>query len=110
MKLSNVNFVYEAKDFTLYGNTNWKGEYKADNVRSAQLYLMNSKNTLIESCTFDHVVFTSFNNSDGSTTIKTASLRISTILMRSRILVGKNGIEVSGCTFENWRRRHYDWS
>ena len=58
VKLSNVNFVYEAKDFTLYGNTNWKGEYKADDVRSAQLYLMNSKDTLIENCTFDHVVFT----------------------------------------------------
>ena len=101
VKLSNVNFVYEAKDFTLYGNTNWKGEYKADNVRSAQLYLMNSKNTLIESCTFDHVVFTSFNNSDGSTTIKNSEFKNIYNSYAIKDLVGKNGIEVSGCTFEN---------
>ena len=101
VKLSNVNFVYEAKDFTLYGNTNWKGEYKADDVRSAQLYLMNSKDTLIENCTFDHVVFTSFNNSNGSTTIKNSEFKNIYNSYAIKDLVGKNGIEVSGCTFEN---------
>ena len=101
VKLSNVNFVYEAKDFTLYGNTNWKGEYKADDVRSAQLYLMNSKDTLIENCTFDHVVFTSFNNSNGSTIIKNSEFKNIYNSYAIKDLVGKNGIEVSGCTFEN---------
>lgn len=95
--IKNVNFVYEAADFTLCMNSGNAGTFKEAAVLNAQVYLENTGNTTIENCSFDRIVFTSWKNT-GSTTIKGCSF--SNIYNSYAIKdLGGSSAEVSNCTF-----------
>lgn len=98
--IKNVNFVYEAKDFTICANNNAiSKEWKADIIKTAQFYLQNSGNTTIEGCSFDNVVFTSFNNT-GTTKVKRCTFQNIYNAYAIKDL-GGSSVEVTGCRFEN---------
>ena len=101
--IKNVNFEYIPANFTICANSNWAGSWTSDVVKSAQLQLETKAagDIVIDGCSFDQVVFTSFNNNNGSTTIKNSEFKNIYNSYAIKDLVGKNGIEVSGCTFEN---------
>lgn len=101
--IKNVNFEYIPANFTICANSNWAGSWTSDVVKSAQLQLETTAagDIVIDGCSFDQVVFTSFNNNNGSTTIKNSEFKNIYNSYAIKDLVGKNGIEVSGCTFEN---------
>ena len=97
--IKNVKFVYEAADFTICANSGWSGSYTAAQVKTAQLYLQNSGNTTIEGCSFDNVVFTSFDNT-GSTAI--ANCQFKNIYNAYAIKdLGGSSVSVTGSTFES---------
>ena len=75
--IKNVNFVYVPNAFTICANSDWAGSWTGDVVKSAQLQLETKAagDIVIDGCSFDHVVFTSFNNNDGSTTIKNCEFK-----------------------------------
>ncbi len=75
--IKNVNFEYIPADFTICANSGWAGSWTDDVVKSAQLQLETKAagDIVIDGCSFDHVVFTSFNNNDGSTTIKNCEFK-----------------------------------
>ena len=97
--IKNVNFVYVAADFTVCANSNWAGSRTADEVKTAQLFLLNSGNTTVEGCSFDNVVFTSWQNT-GKTTIKDSEFKNIYDSYAIKDLGGSSA-EVSDCTFEN---------
>ena len=98
--IKNVNFVYVADDFTICANNNGISKnWTKDKIKTAQLYLRNSGNTTIEGCSFDHVVFTSFQNI-GKTVIKDSSFKNIYDSYAIKDL-GGSSVEVSDCTFEN---------
>ena len=75
--IKNVNFEYIPADFTICANSNWAGSWTGDVVKSAQLQLETKAagDIVIDGCSFDQVVFTSFNNNGGSTTIKNSEFK-----------------------------------
>ena len=75
--IKNVNFEYIPADFTICANSDWAGSWTGDVVKSAQLQLETKAagDIVIDGCSFDQVVFTSFNNNDGSTTIKNSEFK-----------------------------------
>ena len=97
--IKNVNFVYVAADFTVCANSNWACSKTADEVKTAQLFLLNSGNTTVEGCSFDKVVFTSWQNI-GKTVIKDSEFKNIYDSYAIKDLGGSSA-EVSNCTFEN---------
>ena len=97
--IKNVNFVYVAADFTVCANSNWACSKTADEVKTAQLFLLNSGNTTVEGCSFDKVVFTSWQNT-GKTVIKDSEFKNIYDSYAIKDLGGSSA-EVSNCTFEN---------
>ena len=99
--IKNVNFVYVPDDFTICANSSWAGNGTADEVKSAQLQLETTGNgdVTIEGCSFDHVVFTSWQNS-GKTVIKNSAFKniYGSYAIKD---LGGSSVEVSDCTFEN---------
>ena len=99
--IKNVNFVYESADFTVCANSGWAGSGTADGVKSAQLQLetTGAGDVTIEGCSFDHVVFTSWQNS-GKTVIKNSAFKniYGSYAIKD---LGGSSVEVSDCTFEN---------
>ena len=97
--IANVNFVYAAKDFTLWGNTNNKGEFKADEVKSGQLYLENSGDVTFTGCTFDRVVLTSW-KCTGTSTVTNCEFYNVYNSYAIKDIRGAN-INVTGCTIKD---------
>ena len=97
--IKNVKFVYEAKDFTLWGNTNFKGEFKADVVKSGQLYLESSGDVTFTGCTFDRVVLTSWKCS-GTSTVTNCEFYNVYNSYAIKDIRGAN-INVTGCTIKD---------
>jgi uncharacterized repeat protein (TIGR02543 family) len=99
--IKNVNFVYVPNAFTICANSGWAGNGTADEVKSAQLQLETTGDgdVTIEGCSFDHVVFTSWQNS-GETVIKNSAFKniYGSYAIKD---LGGSSVEVSDCTFEN---------
>ena len=61
VSISNVNFVYEPTDVTLcMNNTGWSGDKTADEIRNAELQLLNDGDVTFTGCTFDKVIVGSY--------------------------------------------------
>ena len=99
--IKNVNFEYIPANFTICANSGWKGSWTGDVVKSAQLQLETTGHgdVTIEGCSFDHVVFTSWQNS-GETVIKNSAFKniYGSYAIKD---LGGSSVEVSDCTFEN---------
>lgn len=99
--IKNVNFEYIPADFTICANSGWAGSWTGDVVKSAQLQLETTGDgdVTIEGCSFDHVVFTSWQNS-GETVIKNSAFKniYGSYAIKD---LGGSSVEVSDCTFEN---------
>ena len=99
--IKNVNFEYIPADFTICANCGWAGSWTGDVVKSAQLQLETTGDgdVTIEGCSFDHVVFTSWQNS-GETVIKNSAFKniYGSYAIKD---LGGSSVEVSDCTFEN---------
>ena len=98
--ICNVNFVYEAKDFTICANNNGISKaWTANEIKTAQFYMKNSGNTTIMDCSFDNVVFTSFDNT-GATTVMGCTFKnmYNTYAIKD---LGGSSVTVTGCSFEN---------
>ena len=98
--VKNVHFVYEAKDFIICANNNAISKsWSKDTIKTAQFYMRNSGNTTIEGCTFDNVVFTSFENK-GTTTVTNSTFKNAYNSYGIKDL-GGSAVSITGCTFEN---------
>ena len=99
--IKNVNFEYIPADFTICANSGWAGSWTGDVVKSAQLQLETTGegDVTIEGCSFNHVVFTSWQNS-GETVIKNSAFKniYGSYAIKD---LGGSSVEVSDCTFEN---------
>ena len=99
--IKNVNFEYIPANFTICANSGWAGSWTGDVVKSAQLQLETTGDgdVTIEGCSFDHVVFTSWQNS-GKTVIKNSAFKniYGSYAIKD---LGGSSVEVSDCTFEN---------
>ena len=99
--IKNVNFEYIPANFTICANSGWAGSWTGDVVKSAQLQLETTGDgdVTIEGCSFDHVVFTSWQNS-GETVIKNSAFKniYGSYAIKD---LGGSSVEVSDCTFEN---------
>ena len=56
VSIKNVNFVFEPADFTICMNSGWGGVYKADDIKNAELQLLNTGSVAFTGCTFDGVI------------------------------------------------------
>lgn len=99
VSIKNVNFVYVSGDFTVCANSDWKGTGTKDTVKTAQIFLLNSGNTIIEGCSFDNAVFTGWQNT-GKTEIKNSSFKN---IYNSYAIkdLGGSDVSVTDCSFEN---------
>ncbi len=81
IKIVNVDFKYEAADFTVCENSGWAGPFTAAQAPTAQLHLYNTGNVTVSGCTFDNVVLTPWNYDKKAEADRT--------------------IEIEDCTFKN---------
>ena len=109
ISISNVNFEYDATDFTVgstnyYASTSSSGYSGSNVVANAQLYFRNKGDLTVTDCDFDAVVLTHWGN-DGSSADDYAFTDTITGCDFSNItnfalkdIKGKN-VTVTGCTF-----------
>lgn len=65
--ISNVNFVYVPGDFKLCINSDWKGEFKGNNVVNAELQFNTTGSVTFVNCTFDQVIVSTYGSTDTTT-------------------------------------------
>lgn len=60
VKITNVNFKFNPDDFKLCMNSGWKGEFSAENIKNAELQMLNTGNVSFSGCDFDGVIVSPF--------------------------------------------------
>ena len=60
VSIKNVNFVFAPADFTICMNGDWRGSYKAEDIKNAELQLLNTGSVIFTGCTFDGVIASPF--------------------------------------------------
>ena len=61
VKITNVNFKFKPADFTLcMNNTGWGGSFSEDNIKNAELQMLNTGNVSFSGCDFDGVIVSPF--------------------------------------------------
>ena len=99
VSISNVNFVFEAADWTLCANSGWGGVFTAEQTKNAELQLLNSGDVTFESCTFDAVIASPFNSTTTSTFIGCTFKNVYDAYAIKD--VHSANLYVSGCEFEH---------
>ena len=106
--IKNVNFVFEPAQFSLCQNagsampttnakTDYVGTWDAEHVKNAQLYLRNTGDTVISGCSFDGIVFTSFDNT-GKTEV-TDSTFVNVPDAYAIKDLGGSSVSITNCSF-----------
>lgn len=68
VKITNVNFKFNPADFTLcMNNTGWGGSFSGDNIKNAELQMLNTGNVSFSGCDFDGVIVSPFGSKGKST-------------------------------------------
>lgn len=67
ISISNVTFQFDPVDFTLCMNSGWRGTFSAEDIKNAELQLLNSGNVTFQNCHFDAVIASPFGSRGTST-------------------------------------------
>ena len=97
--IKNVNFKFVPADFTICMNSGWKGSYTADQVRNAELQMLNSGAVSFIECNFDGVIVSPF-NSGTSTHIEGCNFSNVYDAYAVKDVYSPNAT-ITGCTFTN---------
>ena len=97
--IQNVNFKFDPADFTICMNSGWKGSYTADQVRNAELQMLNTGAVSFIGCNFDGVIVSPFNSST-STYIEGCNFSNVYDAYAVKDVYSPNAT-ITGCTFTN---------
>ena len=100
VKITNVNFKFKPADFTLcMNNTGWGGSFSGDNIKNAELQMLNSGDVNFNSCSFDGVIASPF-GSRGQSVFTNCNFKNVYDAYAIKDIYSPNA-SITGCTFDN---------
>ena len=100
VKITNVNFKFKPADFTLcMNNTGWGGSFSEDNIKNAELQMLNTGNVYFSGCDFDGVIVSPF-GSGGKSTFTECDFKNVYDAYAIKDIYSPNA-SITGCTFDN---------
>ncbi len=100
VKIANVNFKFNPADFTLcMNNTGWGGSFSGDNIKNAELQMLNSGDVNFNSCSFDGVIASPF-GSRGQSVFTNCNFKNVYDAYAIKDIYSPNA-SITGCTFDN---------
>lgn len=99
VRITNVNFKFNPADFTLCMNSDWKGEFSAENIKNAELQMLNTGNVSFSGCDFDGVIVSPF-GSKGESAFTECDFKNVYDAYAIKDIYSPNA-SITGCTFDN---------
>lgn len=100
VKITNVNFKFNPADFTLcMNNTGWGGSFSGDNIKNAELQMLNTGNVSFSGCDFDGVIASPF-SSRGKATFTDCDFKNVYDAYAIKDIYSTDA-SITGCTFDN---------
>lgn len=101
VKIANVNFKFNPADFIICANNSgdWRGEFKKDENRNAELQMLNSGDVNFNSCSFDGVIASPF-GSRGQSVFTSCNFKNVYDAYAIKDIYSPNA-SITGCTFDN---------
>ena len=101
VKIANVNFKFNPADFIICANNSgdWRGEFKKDENRNAELQMLNSGDVNFNSCSFDGVIASPF-GSRGQSVFTNCNFKNVYDAYAIKDIYSPNA-SITGCTFDN---------
>lgn len=98
VKITNVNFKFNPADFTLCMNSGWKGKFSAENIKNAELQMLNTGNVSFSGCDFDGVIVSPF-GSGGESAFTECDFKNVYDAYAIKDIYSPNA-SITGCTFD----------
>lgn len=99
VKITNVNFKFNPADFKLCMNSGWKGEFSAENIKNAELQMLNTGNVSFSGCDFDGVIASPFSSREKATFTECDFKNVYDAYAIKDIY--SPDASITGCTFDN---------
>ena len=99
VKITNVNFKFNPADFKLCMNSGWKGEFSAENIKNAELQMLNTGNVSFSGCDFDGVIASPFSSREKATFTECDFKNVYDAYAIKDIY--STDASITGCTFDN---------
>lgn len=100
VKITNVNFKFNPADFTLcMNNTGWGGSFSGDNIKNAELQMLNTGNVSFSGCDFDGVIVSPFGSGGESAFTECDFKNVYDAYAIKDIY--STDASITGCTFDN---------
>ena len=99
VRITNVNFKFNPADFTLCMNSDWKGEFSAENIKNAELQMLNTGNVSFSGCDFDGVIASPFSSREKATFTECDFKNVYDAYAIKDIY--SPDASITGCTFDN---------
>ena len=100
VKIANVNFKFNPANFTLcMNNTGWGGSFSGDNIKNAELQMLNTGNVSFSGCNFDGVIASPFSSREKATFTYCDFKNVYDAYAIKDIY--SPNASITGCTFDN---------
>lgn len=99
VRITNVNFKFNPADFKLCMNSGWKGEFSGDNIKNAELQMLNTGNVYFSGCDFDGVIASPFSSREKATFTDCDFKNVYDAYAIKDIY--SPDASITGCTFDN---------
>ena len=99
VKITNVNFKFNPADFKLCMNSGWGGSFSGENIKNAELQMLNTGNVYFSGCNFDGVIASPFSSREKATFTECDFKNVYDAYAIKDIY--SPNASITGCTFDN---------